>query len=149
MVPELPMARSMSCARSSPHGVHGVALHVIQDVVVLAGRYHPMSAGRKLRAQANSPEAQRVEILVLMLGAQHDLCAAAADVDEERLLGLKVKAAGHAEIDQPRLFLPRHHAHVELRSFLQALDELSLVLRFPCRRGGHGNHVVGPIRANH
>ena len=131
------------------HGMHGVALHVIHDAAVLARRHHPMGVGGKLRAQTNGAEPQRVEIAMLMLGAQDDLGAAAADVDEERLLALEVKAAGHAEIDQPRLFLARHHAHVELRSFLQPLDERSLVPGLPRRRGGHGNHVVGPIRANH
>ena len=89
-----------------PQGVHGVALHVAQDTVVLARRYDPMRAGGELRAQSDGPEPQGVEVVVMVLGTQDDLGAAAADVDEECLFVLKVKAAGNPEIDQPRLFLP-------------------------------------------
>ena len=130
-------------------GVHGMALHVVQDAVVLARRYHPMRAGGELPAQANGPEPQRVEIAVLVLGAQDDFGAAAADVDEEGLFVFQVKAARNAQVDQPRFLLARHHAHVELRGVLQPLYKLPLILRLTRCRSGHGNDVVGTVRANH
>ena len=92
-------------AANFPQSVNGVALHEVNDTAVLVRRHDSVCAGWKLTGKANSPEPQRIEVTIFVLGAQNYLGAAATDVNEESLFVLKVKAAGHPQIDQSCFFL--------------------------------------------
>ena len=77
--------------------------------------------------------------------ADHELGAAAADVDHERRLAVAARAGGGAEEGQPRLLVARDRAGVDPEALAQLVAELLAVGGVAHRAGGHGDDALGAV----
>jgi hypothetical protein len=77
--------------------------------------------------------------------ADHELGAAAADVDHERLGGRSRACGRGAEERQPRLLVAADRARVDAEALAQLAPELLAVGAVAHRAGGHRHHVVRAV----
>ena len=139
-VPLVPTASCGSRLRTSAHerfetGAHALveplAIGFRRRVVVHALRGQPPDAEREAR---RPPQSRRV--------ADHDLDAAAADVDAERGRGFEHDARAHGREHEPRLFVAVDHLDLDAGLGLDAVDELAAVRRGADRARGLGDHLA-------
>ena len=103
----------------------------------------------KLIAQAHAAHFYRIQIGKIMGIAHNQLGTAAADVDEQPGFLAIFQTAGHAQIDQARLFPPGNHGESQARMLPHPLQEGRGVLRVAHGGRGAGHDIRGAVGRAH
>ena len=90
--------------------------------------------------QAHDAERQALRQEHARAVGDDELRGPAADVHEEEGVVGGGELAPHGEVDEARFLFARDHVHAKARAFLDRLDELVRVRRFPDGAGGDGPH---------
>ena len=121
---------------------------IVAELVADVAHHAALVAARKrvaLHEALAEPDDAQPEALRLLdpgRGAEGDLRAAAADVDDHRRPGPDVDAVHRRPVDERGLFDPRDDAGLNPGLLGDRRQEVAPVGRLPDRAGGHGHDVV-------